>query len=114
MKTIDPEKVFHKVNAAGQEWVEAQAKAQLYEDSEKSELSTITMNKLKAGATSMAQAEAMARSDPDFKDYVKTKVLARKEANEAKVRYESAKIWWEAMRTQAATLRNELSMTGGR
>jgi hypothetical protein len=114
MKEIDPDEVFHRINNAGQAWVEANAKARLYEDTEKSELSQITMDKIAAGASSMAQADAMARSDSKYRDFVKEKVRLKQEADEARVTYDAAKIWWEAQRTVAATLRQEGNMINGR
>ena len=108
---IDPDYVFHKINDAGQEWVCLNAKAKLLEDCEKSELSQIIQEKIAAGASSNAEAEHRARADQRYRDYIKNKVEARQLAEEARVKYEAAKTWWEAMRTQAATLRQEQRMT---
>ena len=108
---IDPDKVFHRINNAGAEWVELNAKAKLLEDCEKSELSQIIQEKIAAGASSNIEAEHRARADERYRQYIVDKTEARKAADEARVKYEAAKTWWEAMRTQAATLRQEQRMT---
>ncbi len=110
-KEINPDEVFHRVNNAGHEWVAKNAKAKLLEDCEKSELSQVVQHYLAKGANSHADALSKAQADEKTKDYIRKKTEARKEADEAKVTYEAAKIWWEAMRTQAATLRQESRMT---
>ena len=111
MKPIDPDEVFHRVNNAGNKWVGLNAKAKLLEDCEKSELSQLTQEYLRKGAKSMAAAESEARADQRTIDYICEKTNARKAADEAKVTYEAAKVWWEAQRTLAATLRQEIRMT---
>ena len=108
---LDPDEIFHRINNAGQDWVLLNAKAQLYEDSEKSELSSLIQEMIANGAGSNVEAEHRARADQRYKDLVREKVEARKEANEAKVKYEAAKVWWEAQRTVAATVRQEMKMT---
>ena len=111
MKEIDPDEVFHRINNAGQDWVLANAKAKLLEDCEKSELSSLIQDKLKEGAKSNVEAEHQARADARMRAYISQKVEAKQEADQARVRYEAAKTWWEATRTQAATLRQEIRMT---
>lgn len=108
---IDPDEVFHKLLNAGNEWVAFNAKAKLLEDCEKSELSQIVQEKLKQGASSNAGAENEARADSRYREYIERKTEARKQADEARVKYEAAKTWWEAKRTVAATLRQEMRMT---
>lgn len=111
MIDIDPDQVFHRINNAGHAWVELNAKAKLLEDCEKSELSQIIQDKLRTGASSHAEADSRARADQRTIDYIHRKTDARKAADEAKVTYEAAKTWWEACRTKAATLRQEMKMT---
>jgi hypothetical protein len=111
MIAIDPDEVFHRICNAGQEWVELNAKAKLLEDCEKSELSQVVQEYIEKGSKSMAAAESEARADQRTIDYICRKTNARKEADEAKVKYESAKTWWEAQRTVAATMRQEAKMT---
>ena len=108
---IDPDVVFHKINSAGDEWVQLNAKAKLLEDCEKSELSQLIQEKLANGASSNAAAEHEARADGRFIDYIGKKIEARRLADEAQVKYKAANVWWEATRTQAATLRQEIRMT---
>lgn len=108
---IDPDEVFHRINNAGHDWVQKNAIATMLEESYKSELSTWALEYLAKGAKSQAEADSKARADDRAKDHIKQMVNAREAANEAKVTYEAAKTWWEATRTKAATMRQEMRMT---
>ena len=110
--SIDPDEVFHKISNAGLEWVNLNAKAKLLEDCEKSELSQIIQEYVKKGSKSMASAESEARADQRTFDYICNKTNARRDSDEAKVKYEAAKTWFEAVRTKAATERQEMRQGG--
>ena len=105
---INPDKIFERLTTAGELWVHADAKARMLEEAQKSELNTLAIGFLDSGkCKSMTEAEARARADDFFKQYIHDMVTAREEANEHKVRYEAAKCWFEATRTQAANMRYE-------
>jgi len=109
---IDPEKIYNKLYLAGTEWSSAHAKACLLEECQKSEFSTIVCEFLES-CKSVAEAETRARADPRTKDYIKTMVEARRDANDYKVKYAAANTWFEALRSQASTLRQELKTLPG-
>lgn len=111
MSEINPDEVFHRINNAGHEWVHKNAVATLLEESYKSELSTWALEYLSDGAKSQTEADSKARACDRAKTYIKQMCAAREAANEAKVTYEAAKTWWEATRTKAATMRQEMRMT---
>jgi hypothetical protein len=59
---------------------------------------------------SIASRESEALANPVYKLHVTNMVSARKAANRAKVRYDSARAWCELVRTQEATRRAEITM----
>ena len=105
---INPEEIYNRLESVGIEWSGANAKAELLHECQKSELSEISLGYLDNGCKSMAEAEARARATERYKVYVGEMVEAKREANDAKVRYAAAQAWFEGMRTQAATLRQEM------
>lgn len=113
-QNIDPDKVFHKLFKAGEEWANADEKARKMEKVKDSMLSEYKIKYIKAenGITN-ALAETKALADPEYKAFIEGMVIARGEANRARVKYEAAKDWFEALRTQASTLRQEMSMSNG-
>lgn len=110
---IDPEKIYKKLYQAGTEWSTAHTTACLLEEAQKSMLSTIVCQNLEKGAKSVSEADIRAKASQEYKDYIKGMVMARGVANDYKVRYDAAKVWWEAQRTMAATLRQELKTLPG-
>ena len=113
MININPQEVYNRINDVGQEWVKANAAASMLEESFKSELNTVMQEKLQQGSKSMADAESKARADKRIFDHIGEMVNARKQANEHKVKYDAAKIWFDALRTQASTMRAELTTLSG-
>ena len=105
---IDPKEIYQRLESVGLEWSEAHAKAELYAESQKSELADIALEYLDNGSKSMAEAETRARADDRYKKFISDMVGHRKAANDAKVRYSAAQAWFEGLRTQAATLRQEM------
>lgn len=105
---INPQEIFERLTAAGEQWVYLDAIARTLEENQKSEFSTIALGFKEA--KSVAEAEMRARASKDFKEYNVRMCEARKNANEAKVKYDSAKCWFEALRTQAANIRTETRM----
>lgn len=107
---INPELIYKRLNEVGQEWVKAQARAELYAEAIKPELSTLVIRFIEDGCKSMTEAEARARASQEYKDLVKKMVQAKEHANECRVKYDSAKSWFEALRSEAATLRQEMKL----
>ena len=105
---INPEQIYTRLESVGIEWSEANAKAELLHECQKSELSEITLGYLENGCKSMAEAESRARATERYKDYVRTMVAAKRLSNDAKVRYAAAQAWFEGMRSKAATDRQEM------
>lgn len=113
MINIDPKEVYTRLETVGHRWASANAKAELLEESAKSELSSIAIGFLDKGSSkSMSEAETRARASAEYREHIRNMVSARKEANDAKVSYNAAQAWFEGLRTQAATLRSEMRNLG--
>lgn len=105
---INPEVIYKRLDEVGQQWVKAQAEADLLEENKKIELAILTHAELDSGVKSISQAEINAKCRQEYRTAIEQAAIAREKANAAKVKYASAQAWFEALRSQAATLRQEL------
>ncbi len=104
--SFDPEVVYKKIADAGEEWADAEAAAAMLEETRKSVLARL-MNE--STVASIAGKEMMALADPEYRRFVEGMVTARKVANKARVRYDSAKVLAELRRSQESTRRAEMT-----
>lgn len=105
---MDPLKLQNEIIRAGEDWADKEAAASLLEETRKSVLAKC-MND--AASTSIAGKEMHALADPEYRQFVEGMVSARKAANKARVRYDSAKIYAELQRTAESTKREEMRMS---
>lgn len=97
---------------AAKAWVEAEAAAQLFED-----LKTVTLENYKQtlieteGDMPDSHAERRVKARPEWAQYIKDMVAARKEANFARVRVEWIKMKFSEWQSRDANSRAELRMT---
>ena len=105
--SFDPEKAFDAILKAGEDWADKQAAADLLEETRKSVLAQL---QVQSDGTSMAQKEMYALADPEYRKFVEGMVNARKAANKARVRYDSAKVLAELRRSQESTRRAEMQI----
>jgi hypothetical protein len=103
---MDVDQVHNRLVSAGEEWADQDAAASLLEETRKTVLAEL-MNGLTG---SIASRESEALANPVYKLHVTNMVTARKAANRAKVKYDSARAWCELVRTQEATRRAEITM----
>lgn len=108
--SIDPRELHSRLVKLGEEWAEAEAAAQLLEETRKSVLGEIFQRKVVH--MSATAAEHVARATEDYRDHIKAMVEARHEANKRRVRYDSAKVFIDLLRSQHATRREELRQLG--
>lgn len=101
---IDADALARAIAKAGEAWADAEAAAQLLEETKKSVLAK-AMNE--APAASIAAKEMLGLASEEYTDFVTGMVKARAAANKARVRYDSAKILAELRRSQEATKRAE-------
>jgi hypothetical protein len=103
---FDPDKVYDALVKAGEDWSDLDAAANLLEETKKS-----VMAKLINEAEGPVNArEYKALADPEYTKHVVGMVTARKAANKARVRYDSAKVLAELRRSEEATRRSEMNL----
>ena len=85
------------------------AAAEILEETKGTLLATLASVHMKDGA-SAAKADVEARSDPQYRGHLTLMVEARREANKARVRYDSGKVYAELLRTKAATERAQMDL----
>lgn len=105
--SFDPEKVYDALVKAGEDWADADAAASLLEETRKSVLAKLMTE---APHASQGGKEMQALADPVYSRFVEGMVAARKAANKARVRYDSAKVLSELRRSQESTRRAEMSL----
>ena len=105
---FDPDRIYHEITKAGEDWADKEAAADLLEETKKTVLAEI-MNAI-PNKSSAAQVEREALADPVYRLHVTNMVLARKEANKARVRYEATKVLSEMRRSQESTRRAEMTL----
>jgi hypothetical protein len=100
-----PENLAFELTKRGEEWADKNAAADVLEETKKILLAQLT---LQWPEDSMNKAEAKARSDPQYIQHIESMVNARKEANKARVRYDSIKSFEGMWRTHESTKRAEM------
>ena len=105
--SFDPDKAFDALVRAGEAWADAEAAADLLEETKKSVLAKL-MND--SPHSSIAGKEMSALADPEYRKHIEGMVSARKAANKARVRYDSAKVLAELRRSQESTRRAEMAI----
>lgn len=104
---MDSDQIYSEVIKSGEAWADAEAAASLLEETRKSVLAKL-MNE--SAVASVAGKEMLALGDPEYRKHVEGMVLARKAANKARVRYDSAKILAELRRSEESTRREEMRL----
>lgn len=98
---LDANDIYEKLTLAGNDWAIKNGNAELLEETKKTVLWSIAS----IFEGSVASKEAMALASDGYREHVEKMVEARKQANIAKIEYESRKAWLDIMRTNAATER---------
>lgn len=104
---MDAEQIYREITVAGEAWADAEAAASLLEETRKSMLSKLMTE---CAAPSVGAKEMYALADPQYKTFVEGMVKARKAANKARVRYDSARILADLRRSEESTRRAEMTM----
>ena len=102
---FNPTEIAERMRLAGEEWSDLDAAANMLEETRKSVLAEL-VNQSKGGSIAAKESEALA--DPAYKLHITNMVNARKEANRARVKYDTARAWVELVRTSEATKRAEM------
>lgn len=104
---MDADSIYESLVRAGEDWADKEAAAALLEETLKTVKAKL-MNECQAA--SIAAKEMLALADDEYKAFVTGMVQARKAANKAKVKYDSAKVLAELRRSQESTRRAELTL----
>jgi hypothetical protein len=105
MSTLNPDKIYHELVAAGDDWADKDAAANLLEEGKKSMLAQLTLSNMDG---SRIEAETKALASHEHQEYIAGMVEARKQANKANVRYKALQTLAELRRTQESTRRQEM------
>lgn len=100
--TINPHDLHRRLVDTGEAWADAQAAAELLEETRKVVIAQLMADSPEHSATAK---EAWALRQEAYQKHITGMVQARKAANRAKVQYESAKVFCELLRTQNANER---------
>lgn len=104
---MDAEKIYESLVRAGEDWADAQAAADMLEETRKSVLAKIMAD---SQHSSIAGKEMYALADGEYRTFLENMVRARKAANKARVRYDSAKVLAELRRSEESTRRAEMNL----
>lgn len=99
---LNPDNIHQRLSELGNEWANAQAAAEILEESKKTLIAQLCTQ---SDEKSMAAKEMFALSHADYSEHIAAMVAARKDANKAKINYDNSKIWAELKRTEAANER---------
>ena len=106
MNDFDPEAIFRRLEDAGNDWADKNAAAEILEETKK----TLLAELMQGFQGSNAERERIALADTTYKHHLRTMVAARREANRARVRYDSVRVLAEMRRTQESTRRAEANI----
>jgi hypothetical protein len=109
LSTYDPDVLRQRLVDLGEAYADADAAANLLEETRKTLLAAITC-RYKSGQTSHAAAETLAMSDAEYGDHIAKMVEARRVATRARVQYDSARVWVDLVRTMESSRRAEMGM----
>ena len=104
---LDADRIYQQLIDAGEDWADKDAAASILEETKKTVLASLMQE---AEASTMAAKEATALSSPVYGLHLTRMVEARREANRARVRYDSAKTLSELRRSQESTRRAEVKL----
>ena len=104
---LDSEKAYNALIQSGEDWADKEAAADFLEKTTKSVLARY---KNESGEKSDAARETIALCHPEYLEHVKLTVDARREANRARVKYDSAKTLADLRRSEESTRRAEITL----
>ena len=107
MTDFDPDRIYKQLADAGEDWADKQAAAELLEETKKSVLAELMNAEV---GLSVSARESNALANPAYRLHLTNMVAARREANRARVRYDSMKVLAEMRRTQESTRRAEINL----
>jgi hypothetical protein len=107
--SLEPDKIYHEVITAGNDWADKKAAYEMLDDTTKSVLAQIA-GRYMDGKTTKTQAESNALASSEYRTHLETVAKARREFLLAQVKYDSLKMLAELRRTQESTRRAEMRL----
>lgn len=107
--TLDPQKIYHEVSTAGEEWADKKAAYEALDDNTKSVLADISLGYMD-GKTSKAEASMRAEASKAYREHLAEVNKARRAYLLSQVKYDSLKMLAELRRTQESTRRAEMRL----
>jgi hypothetical protein len=104
---VNVAELHERLRLAGEEWADLDAAATLLEELKKVTLAQIMSQH---AGMSNAAAETAALASEAYTEHLGKMTRARNAANKALVKYKSAQMYVELMRTEAATRRAEMGL----
>lgn len=106
-RKLDSDRAYDALVKYGNDWADKNAAADLLEETRKSVLAKF---KNASSEKSDAARESVALCHPEYLEHIRLTNEARKEANKARVRYDSAKTLAEMRRSEESTRRAEMNL----
>ena len=106
---MNPAELTERLIKAGEDWADKDCAASLLEETRKVVHAEIAVAFIRKGE-SAASAEKEVYSAPDYKKHVSDMVNARREANRARVKYDSGKTFTKLIQTSESTRRAEMML----
>lgn len=103
----DPDKIYHELIEAGEEWADKKSAYQLLDDMTKSVLADIKIGY----PGSDAAKTSMAMADTKYHEHLQSLAKARRKYLFSQVKYDSIKALSDHRRTEQATRRAEITHT---
>jgi hypothetical protein len=106
-RKLNSDKAYDALVKYGEDWADKDAAASLLEENKKSVLAKY---KNESDGKSEAAKESLALCHPEYLDHVAQMIESRRQANRARVRYDSAKVLAEMRRSEESTRRAEMTL----
>ena len=107
--TFDPAELAKRFRDDGLAWAEKNCAADMLEETRRTLRSQIAL-KFLPDAGSVSKAEMTAEATAEYIEHVKAMVIARKDANRAKVQYDADRAFIDLVRSQESSRRAEMNM----
>ena len=108
MSILDADKIYSELIAAGDDWADKDAAAGILEETKRSILAQLTIDR--DDSVSRLEREQLALAGPVYRGHIIAMCEARKIANKAKVRYQAIQTLAELRRSQESTRRQEMRL----
>lgn len=104
---FDPDWIYQNLIKSGEHWADKEAAASLLEETKKTVLAEQAVYYRNTNM-SISESEQRALAGGNYREHLDKMIEARKEANKAKVRYQSMQTLADLRRTEQSTRRVEM------